>query len=268
MSNLLHIDFYPGLQASLINDRGLQVVHEIAITCTCRITDTYAGLKEDGKQRRAGWSCPRCGDSGWLYRDPVLLTGMVTGIRQQKNILDIGVYKPGDMLLSPLPTSGSSCGDTSFSRKIGMSDKITATWPQVIDDGIVIIRGAASTGENTNLKNSLAIDEDRLWYEPASAIWCEDDQGNTYTEGSDFTLGPGRIIKWVGNQPALKQAYTFKYNGYFEWIVFANPQERIDRNGDDLGQAVMLRKKHVVSVNSEPTGSDSDKTSFRSKVSC
>lgn len=265
----LGVEFLPGLQDELILDRGTQVVHEIAITCTCRITDVYAGLKEDGKQRRAEWACPRCGDEGWLYRDPKLVTGMVTGIRQQKNILDVGIYKPGDMLLSPLSATDNGCGDElGFSRKIGMSDKITATWPQVIDDGIVMIRGSASTGESLNLNNSLDTDEDRLWYEPASAIWCEDSSGIVYKEHADFVLGPGRIIKWVGNRPNLKQPYTLKYNGYFEWIVFANPQERIDKNNLDLGQAVMLRKKHVVSLNTSPTGTDSDKMSFRSKISC
>lgn len=250
-------------------DRGTQVVHEIAITCTCRISDTYAGTKEDGKQRRPGWACPRCGDSGWLYRDPQLVTGAVTGIKQQKNILDVAVYRPGDMLFSPLPESDSSCNSTTgFSRKIGNSDKITATWPQVIDDGMVYIRGSASSGENLGLTYSLAAHEDRLWYEPASAVWCEDSEGNTYTENTDFILGPGRIISWIGRQPLPKQAYTLKYNGYFEWIVFVPPQERIDRDNADLGQSVMLRKKHVINVNSAPTGADSDKTTFRSKVSC
>ncbi|MHA2067322.1 MAG: hypothetical protein ACXABY_23385, partial [Candidatus Thorarchaeota archaeon] len=245
----LGVQFQPGLQEGLINNRGSTMLHEIAISCTCRKGSVYTGLQGDGEERRRDPYCKRCGGDGWLHRAPLVITGLATSIRQQRNILDAGIAQPGDMLFSP-KAEITDCDNPN--RKVSVYDKLTALWKHPIDDGQIISRGAGTTADNVALDTGLADDEDRLWYEPFSSIWCEDSNDRTYSEGSDFELGPGKIIRWIGDAPAKGQLYTFKYNGFFEWIVWNAPQERPDRDNVDLGSAVMLRKRHVAFINDNP----------------
>lgn len=259
-------DFTVGLQRDLILNRGSTMLHEIAISCTCRVEDTYAGSHADAKERRREPFCQRCRGDGWLHRDPKVVIGLATSIRQQRNILDAGIAQPGDMMFSPSLES-LDCS-LEGPRKIGAYDKLTALWSQPLDDGNVLVRGAATLDENLGLNSFLTKDEDRLWYEPDSAIWCEDEEGIVYNAGADFVLGPGRVIRWVGNRPYVKKRYTIKYQAFFEWIVFQPPQERHDRDNADLGQLVFLRKRHIALVNDNPHAVPDDKISLQSRVNC
>lgn len=258
-------DFTPGLQEALIQSRGAKMLHEIAISCTCRVEDTFAGLVGDGKERRRFPFCPRCRGDGWLYREPMLLTGLTTSIRQQRNILDAGIAQPGDMMFSPSMKSQDCAKDH---RQVGAWDKLTATWTQPLDDGHVLVRGAATQDENKGLITNLNEDEDRLWYEPGESIWCEDEDGVVYSGGADFTLGPGKLIKWIGKRPLPRKRYTIKYTAYFEWIVFQPPQERIDRNNANLGQLVFMRKRHIAFVNDSPVALPEDRIPIQTRVKC
>lgn len=260
----LNVKFAPGRQDAFISGRGADMVHEIALSCTCRAGDAYSRLQGDTKEKRRAPFCKRCGGTGWLYRDAQLVRGIVTNIRQQRNILDAGTSQPGDLLFSP----GTLTPDCSGERRIGAWDKLTATWPQPVDDGHVIQRGAAFSGDNAELVTGLRTDEDRLWYEPASSVWCEDEAGKRYSEGEDFVLGPGRVIRWVGAAPRIGQLYTIKYNAYFEWIVFQPPTERIDTDGTNLGPIVYLRKRHIALLNEGPAVIDDDRVSFSARVKC
>jgi hypothetical protein len=152
--------------------------------------------------------------------------------------------------------------------KIGAWDKLTATWDQPLDDGHVLVRGAGTSNENAGLKTGLSESEDRLWYEPSTAVWCEDETGTVYSQGADFVLGPGKIIQWTGNAPYKGKRYTIKYNAYFEWIVFAPPQERRDRDNADLGQLVFLRKRHIALINDSPTATAEDRIPISARVNC
>jgi hypothetical protein len=261
------VEYPVDLQEELIRDQGAYMLHEIAISCTCRVEDTFAGLEGDAKKRRRDPYCPRCRGEGYLYRDPIVLQGLATSIRQQRNILDAGIAQPGDMLFSP-QLSPPPTMQTDSSRKIGSWDKLTATWDQPLDDGHVLVRGAATLNENKGLKTGLSPDEDRLWYEPSTAIWCEDDNGVVYNDGEDFQLGPGKILKWVGKRPIVGQRFVIKYNCYFEWIVFAPPQERRGRDNDDLGQLVMLRKRHIAFVNDNPLALPEDRIPISARIRC
>lgn len=258
-------DFTPGLQESLIQSRGSKMLHEIAISCTCRVADTFAGLVGDGDQNRRRPFCRKCRGDGWLYRQPAVVIGLATSIRQQRNILDAGVAQPGDMMFSPSLESPDCATDH---RQIGAWDKLTATWTQPLDDGHVLVRGAGTDSENKGLETYLTDDEDRLWYEPGEPIWCEDEDGIVYAGGADFVLGPGKIIKWIGRRPVARKRYTIKYTAYFEWIAFQPPQERHDRGNRDLGQLVFLRKRHISFVNDSPIALPDDRVPIQSRIKC
>lgn len=253
------------MQEGLVNNRGVEMIHEIGMSCTCRVEDVFAGLQGDGEDRRREPFCARCGQDGWLFRDPVLLTGIITGIRHQRNILDVGSAHPGDATFSPRPNDPVCAGDV---RRVGAFDKLTATWPEPIDDGHVLRRGAGSKARLDGINTELDTNEDRLWYEPANAIWCEDEFGVVYIEDTDFELGPGKIIKWVGRTPADNVRFVIKYNAYFEWIVYQPPTERRDRGGKNLGELLQLRKRHVALINSSPFATSEDKQSLQAKVTC
>lgn len=263
----LGVDFQPGLQSGLVQNRGADMIHEIGVACPkCRNEDVFSGLRDDGKQRRRSPYCKRCGGDGWLFRDGILTRGLAVGIRQQKNIHDVGLAQPGDMVFSVDPGFFGGCGQDG--RRVSRDDKFTSTWSQPLDDGQTIVRGAATLGENKDLREPVDDSEDRLWYEPESALWCEDEDGTVYKQDADFVLGPGRVIKWVGNQPLKGTKYTLKYNAYFEWLVFAPPQERRDRDNKDLGPLVFLRRRHIAFVNDSSVVTEDDRQSLKSRISC
>jgi hypothetical protein len=261
------VNFLDGLQADFVNRRGNDLILETAVSCVCRVEDTYSGMRNDGKDNRREPFCKRCGGDGWIFRNPRKARGLVTSIRQQKNILDAGIAQPGDMLFSPLPgAQGQNC-DSNGESVIGLNDKLTATWSQPLDDGQVLRRGAGTLGENAALITHLNPDQDRIWYEPDNSVWCEDEDGIVYHQGGDFLLGPGKVITWVGKKPYVNKRYTLKYQAFFEWLVFLPPMERYD-NDQNIGQLVFLRKRHIALVNDNPVVTDSDKISLKSKISC
>lgn len=213
--------------------------------------------------RRTDPNCAACGGVGFRYVKPRRLRGMVTSMRSQRQLVESGYASPGDMILSPQflgPTCGVDAG-------VSPSDKITATWPQAIDEGQVLVRGAALIGDNAMLAHGLGATEDRLWYEPADAIWCEDERGVVYTQGADFVFA-GRTIRWVGNAPVARTRYVLKYRGFMEWIAWVPPQERLDRDGINLGQVVFLRRRTVAFVNESPRVVDADRIALSDRMAC
>lgn len=267
----LGIDFELVQHAEFIDQRASTMLWETAIACTCAVNDTYAGLIDDGKARRTDPSCPRCNGIGFLYRAPRTVRGMVTSMKSQRNMLAAGYGTPGDMVFSPQFYANPQC---TGSLSLSSYDKLTATWAQSVDEGQVIVRGAANMGENAALQTDINPDEDRLWYEPTEAVWCEDEYGTQYTEHvdqkqtGDFILGPGRLVRWVRNQPPVGTRYSIKYRAYLEWIVFVPPQERLDRDGINLGQLVLLRRRNVAFVHESPRISAQDRVSLQSRMAC
>ena len=259
------VDFQHGFQDGLVSNRGADMIHEIGLACTCRVEDVFSSTRDDGVDRRREPFCSRCGQDGYIFRNPQIVRGLFTGVRHQRNVLDAGVYLPGDAIFSPAPNLGS-CDRNS--RSVGTADKLTATWDEPIDEGHVLVRGSGSKAAAGGVITMLDDNEDRLWYEPASSIWCEDENGIVYEEGQDFELGPGKVIRWTGNKPIVGQRFTIKYNAYFEWIVFQPPTERVDRDGADLGKLVNLRKRHVQLINGSPFATSEDKISLQSRVNC
>jgi hypothetical protein len=263
----LGLNFVPGLQEGLVADRGSEMIHEIGIACAkCRTSDPNANLLGDGKLATRLPNCPRCGGDGWLYRDATVVAGLATAIRQQNNVVDAGVIKPGDMQFSIGPGFFTVERTGAADRRVSQNDKFTQTWSAALDEGQTFIRGAASLGENLRLQPAHHPAEDRLWYQPAHALWCEDENGTEYFEGSDFLLGPGRVIKWVGNQPTIGGKYVLHYTAFFEWLVWAPPQERVDRDNKDLGPLIFLRKRHVAYVNDSPFLTSADRVPLNKRI--
>ena len=233
------------------------MVHEVGLACPrCRTSDVAANMLQDGQAQTRSPNCPGCGGDGKIYRDPVIVRGLATSIRQQRNVHDMGEAQPGDMQFSIGP---GFFGSGQSTRRVSRDDKFVATWDQPLDEGQTIVRGAATLSDNLRVFNNVNPDEDRLWYEPATALWCEDEAGVQYQIGQDFTFGPGRVIRWIGSSPEIRTKYTIKYTAYMEWIVWQPPQERNERDNRDLGPLVMLRRRHVAFVNDSPLITESDR---------
>ena len=249
----LGIDWAFLMMTGFIDNRGESMIHETGLRCPCNNEDTYAGATEHGPhvpRKRRLIQCPLCNGEGYLYRQPRNIIGIVTGIRETKTQNEGGWLLPGDAILSVKPDVLVAGGD-----------RFTATWVQPIPDGQVIYRGAAHLNDNQTKKLNLEENEDRLWYNAASSIHCEDIDGNVYNSGADFTLDSSKIIKWHGNHPKKGKTYTLKYNAYLEWIAFIPPEIRVDR-GRDIGTRVGLRKKHVHNANANPGALATDRVLF------
>jgi len=198
-----------------VQDEGEQVRHLIGIKCWCH-----------GADGQPDPNCTEHENGGWIYVDERKIVGLVTAISYHKEMMETGVFMPGDCVFSPLSDD-----------KISEGDKIIFTWPLPYGQGDPLVRGSSA--------------RDTLYYEATKAIFCIDEQKVRYKEGLDFRLA-GKSIEWdwngkpdEGKKPAFGTRYTIKYQGYLEWIAFVPPITRIS-SGADMGEKVMLRMKHLV----------------------
>jgi len=239
----LGIDWDFSSQEGLVSERGENLIHEVGMRCTCNNEDTYAGMMEKGgivPRRRSTFGCTICRGDGYIYRNPNKITAIITSIRQSKDRVEAGWAMPGDCVMSLIPGYMVSGGDL-----------VTFMNPMPLADGQVIVRGAGSADENSARKTGLKPEEDRLWYHAEKPIWCEDEDGKVYPNGT-FRLDGSKIIHWLGGGPAVGKRYVLKYIAYHEWIAFTPPDVRFDRNRD-LGSRVGLRKRHVAFLNEDPS---------------
>ncbi len=249
----LGVDFTFSLQKGFVDNRGETMIHEVGLRCVCNPEDLHAGQVKHGDQvlrRRTKYGCDKCGGEGYIYRKPRRIIALLTSVRLQKNQLEMGWAMPGDGIVSVKPGIELSGGDL-----------LTFTWPEIVPDGQVIIRGAAQISDNLTRKTRLEANEDLLQYNADSSVYCEDEDNNVYNSGADFILDGSKIIKWVGSKPHQGKVYTLKYKAFLEWVVFLPPDIRRDRDRD-LGQRIAARKRHVALVNKDPSGSPSSKTPF------
>jgi hypothetical protein len=221
----------------LVQSRGDSVILETGVACTCRATDSTASLttKENQPATLRRFNCTTCGGDGYIYRNARCAVGLVTSIQSGANrkLLEAGYAVAGDCVFSPSAAAGA----------VGDFDKVTFTTSAFVGEGQVIFRQGAFQNENNSLSMGLARNEDQLWYYADCAIWCEDQNGVVYSQGSDFVFDK-KVIRWIGNSPNPGIFYTIKYKAFLEWIAYSTPMARIDV-GRTLGQRVILRKKHV-----------------------
>lgn len=209
----------------LIQNRGVNILHEIGIPCPCKTT-----ASNEGALGHADPTCSRCKGFAFLWRDPVLLKkGLVSNVTFQRDLANAGWVLPGDMTYSP----------SLHSRVISDFDRITITNPFPVDPQ-VIVRGEKSV--LTPRPKGLEDNEDFLFFQAAEAyaIWCEDDNEVVY-QHPQFTLDGRKIIWTEGGGPAVGVKYSIKYRGHQEFVVFATPLQEYDRSRS-LGQRVLLRR--------------------------
>lgn len=233
------IDWDFSLLQTIFDDRADQVVHEIALACSCSREDTYASQIEiDGRLARVrSMSCPNCQGDGFIYREPEAVKGLLTQIHPaNRELEEYGYNNAGDMTFSP----------DFHTRVISDFDRITLLSDSPINEGQVLIRGAATIGQNAMQKNTntdLLPNEDRLWYIATRAIWCEDINGVIYSQGSDYDFDGKRIV-WGATGPDVGTPYTLKYCAFLEYVAYRGPMQRYDR-ARSLLQKVYLKKKHI-----------------------
>jgi hypothetical protein len=197
---------------SFVSEEGEEVRHLIGLRCFCHGAD--------------GQPDPNCLDhenGGWLYTNETTITGLVTDISQSRELMDTGLFLPGDCVFSPLTENTVSEGD-----------KIIFTWPLPYGQGDALVR--------------LSEINDTLYYEGVKGLVCLDENKVFYKDSIDYKLDGKKIIwQWdgkTGKTPGYGIRYTIKYTAYIEWLVFVPPVERIS-HGQDIGSKVMLRKKHI-----------------------
>lgn len=198
-----------------VKEEGEQVRHLVGIRCYCH-----------GPDGQADPNCPDHEAGGWLFAAEEMVTGLVTDISQNRELMETGVFMPGDCIFSPLTE-----------HQITEGDKIIFTWALPHGQGDVLVRGIGAS--------------DELYYEAIAGLLCIDQDKVFYKYGIDYRFDGKRVV-WAwdgksisGKQPAPGKQYTVKYTAYIEWIVFVPPVERIN-SGENLGSKVMLRKKHLL----------------------
>lgn len=216
-------------QRDFILRRGEKVNYFIGMKCTCNssVLTTGSNLYDPN---RASLSCAACKGLGWVWQSGGKIIGIVESINQHKDLLLSGIAAPGDMVFTP-----------DLRLTLSDYDKIQLTWPQGIPfEGELITRG---TGTSDPTLYGVMKTKQCIVVDPVS--------GNitTYVPDVDFvynTITPTPQITWQGaHVPAAGTVYSLKYQALMDWIVFTPPQPRRER-GTNLGQRLILRKKHLV----------------------
>lgn len=196
-------------------EEGEQVRHLVGVRCWCH-----------GADGQPDPNCTAHENGGWLYPTEKTITGLVTDISQRPELMETGVFMPGDCVFSPLS------GDI-----VSEGDKIIFTWPLPFGQGQAVVRGTGDT--------------DDLYYEAVRGMVCIDENRQFYHQNFDYKL-VGKTIVWqwdgkdaASKKPAAGVRYSVKYEAYIEWLAFVPPVTRIS-HGQDMGNKVMLRKKHLV----------------------
>ena len=218
------VDFNFEAFDGMINNRGMEVLHEIGLPCPCMTVQT-----DQGAVGSAQPGCPECFGRGYIFRDPTYITALVGNMTFSRSFIEMGFIQPGDLSLSPLTNA----------RTISDFDRITLTVGMSLD-AQVIVRGQSSI--LTPRPPFLTAQEDLLYWESSDgdAIYLEDEDARVYTSGEYQLIN--RRIKWnVGAGPAVGKKYTIKYKAFPEYIAWTTPVYIWDRDRS-VGQRVMLRR--------------------------
>lgn len=190
--------------------------------CTC---ETLQPGSPYANTNQSDPNCAACHGIGLVWIPSGQIVGLVDDINQHRELLDIGVAQPGDMVFSP-----------QIGTTLSEFDMIQLTWP----DGIptepeLITRGTTQT-DNTFYGIMSVPKTGCITVDSTTGVITQ------YYQNTDFTFS-GNTITWLaGRGPTAGTIYSIKYNALVDWIVFTLPQPRRER-GTDLGQKVILRKR-------------------------
>jgi hypothetical protein len=214
------------LQNDFVIRHGDKVAWRRANKCPC-------SSRNEADANRARTNCPLCDGFGYMYDAPVLITGLVTGISFNKQLLDLGIVNPGDLLLGLAP------GERNL-----------------VTDFDIINLVSFGTGENYD-GDTITRDPDgapdELSYTPVNVLSCFSANGNDdgtdwtrtdYVQNVDFTLD-GRDLTWLpGKGPEKGSTFSIKYTARFDWEAYSSPSIRFEA-GVNIGQRVLLRKREL-----------------------
>lgn len=180
---------------------------------------------------RARTDCFLCFGSGLTYGTAADMTGMVTAITRQKELLEAGIAEPGDLVLSVSPLE---------QRILSNGDMIQLT----------SFPGQPFQGELVKRARSGLVD--KLAYAPVTISRCftadqSSDTVREFVNGTHYAVN-GRLLTWsadAANRPQVEQTYSIAYTARIEWIVFLPPQDRYEA-GVNLGQKCLLRARHAL----------------------
>jgi hypothetical protein len=212
-------------QMDFTRAHGELVHYFVGMKCTCVLQQTGSNYPD---ANRASPTCMACHGLGWVYQDGGQILGIVSNIQQEKELLMAGIAAPGDLVFSP-----------DLRYVLSDYDKIQLTWPEGIPfEGELITRGTSAA--DTTMYDVLSVLANGcIAVNPTTGVITQ------YVPGVDFAYS-GNVITWQGSHvPAAGTIYSLKYSALIDWIVFVPPQPRRER-GTNLGQRVILKKKHIV----------------------
>lgn len=166
---------------------------------------------------------------GLLYPTaPITMMAMVSDATQETDMVaqGYGLAEYGDIILYPDPNG-----------------------PRLSAFDLVMFPTTVSfpTHSQTIVRGSGATDTSDYNIATAFGAWTVDPStgvSTAYVAGTDFTVS-GKVLTWSATQPAEGQMYSLRYGAQFEWVAFNPPIPRL-AFGQDLGQIVPLRKRHIV----------------------
>lgn len=206
------------LHETFVRNHSETVEHTRRRKCPC-------GSLPDGS--RSNINCLACRGRGLVEDAPVTFEAIVTGIRTQKTLLEIGVASLGDLVLSVPPFLGIRVHEMDKIRIVGWSDG-------ELYEGETVRR---DVGDTDQLRYAPVVVEKVFQVDPATGTVT------TYTQGTHFSMS-GKALTWLTpTRPAPGSAYTADYSPRWEWVAFTPTVHRIEQ-GDNLGQLVLLKKLH------------------------
>jgi hypothetical protein len=210
-------------QSEFIRKHGEWLYFFRSMKCTCSLIPQGSMIAD---ANRANPNCKACHGLGLIWQDQGQIIGLVQTVNQQKDLLQAGIAAPGDLVLSPDPR-----------YTISDYDKIQMNWGEGIPYEPQLLRRSATGGTDTANYTIMEVIE---------CIQIDPTTGNitTYVPEVDFTFDK-KLITWIGNKPANGSVYSIKYSALIDWICFAPPQPRRERE-TNLGQKIIMRKKHLV----------------------
>jgi hypothetical protein len=203
------------------------------VWCPCTTVQATTGTPQalpDPSQ--ADPTCQACGGTGWLFPNPsTLIHGVVSSVVQDKDLADFGMEVNGELVFSQDPGAPRLCD---------LDLIVLPDWTSGIPSmGQLVTRGS---GASDNLFYT-AMQIEGIWtVNPATGV------STSYTPNTDFTWS-GKTVTWQGSHvPPAGTVYTVRYHPRYEWSVVVPPMPRYER-ATDLGQRVVLRKRHIVLQN-------------------